>query len=58
MGSTALNEVSGRNGIPVELFTTLKDDAIKVLAFSMSDNLEDPTVATRLKIIPVHQIMC
>ena len=53
-GSTALNKASGCNGIPVEPFTTLKDDAIRVLASSMSENLEDPTVATRLKIIPVH----
>ena len=29
-GSTALNKASGCNGIPVELFKTLKDDAIKV----------------------------
>ena len=29
--STAVNKASGCNGIPVELFTTLKDDAIKVL---------------------------
>ena len=29
--STAVNKTSGCNGIPVELFKTLKDDAIKVL---------------------------
>ena len=28
---TAVNKVFGCNGIPVELFKTLKDDAIKVL---------------------------
>ena len=28
---TAVNKTSGCNGIPVELFKTLKDDAIKVL---------------------------
>ena len=31
LGSTAVNKVSGCDGIPVELFKTLKDDAIKVL---------------------------
>ena len=30
LGSTAVNKASGYNGIPVELFKTLKDDAIKV----------------------------
>ena len=31
LGSPALNKASGRNGIPVKLFKTLKDNAIKVL---------------------------
>ena len=31
LGSTAVNKARGYNGIPVELFKTLKDDAIKVL---------------------------
>ena len=31
LGSTAVNKASGCNGIPVELFKTLKDDAVKVL---------------------------
>ena len=31
LGSTAVNEASGSNGIPVELFKILKDDDIKVL---------------------------
>ena len=31
LGSTAINKASGCNGIPVELFKTLQDDAIKVL---------------------------
>ena len=31
LGNTAVNEVTGCNGIPVELFKTLKDDVIKVL---------------------------
>ena len=31
LGNSALNKHSGCNGIPVELFKTLKDDVIKVL---------------------------
>ena len=31
LGSTAVNKARGCDGIPVELFKTLKDDAIKVL---------------------------
>ena len=31
LGSITMNKVSGGNGIPVEPFQTLKDDAVKVL---------------------------
>ena len=31
LGSTTTNKASGGNGIPVELFQILKDDAVKVL---------------------------
>ena len=31
LGSITLNKVSGGDGIPVELFQILKDDAVKVL---------------------------
>ena len=31
LGSTAMNKPSGGDGIPVELFQILKDDAVKVL---------------------------
>ena len=31
LGSTTANKASGCDGFPVELFKTLKDDAIKVL---------------------------
>ena len=31
LGSTTTNKVSGGDGIPVEIFQTLKDDAVKVL---------------------------
>ena len=31
LGSIIMNKVSGRDGIPVELFQILKDDAVKML---------------------------
>ena len=31
LGSTVVNKANGCNGVPVELFKTLKDDAIKGL---------------------------
>ena len=31
LGSITMNKASGRDGIPVELFQILKDDAVKVL---------------------------
>ena len=31
LGNIAMNKASGGNGIPVELFQNLKDDAVKVL---------------------------
>ena len=33
LGSIAMNKASGGDGIPTELFQTLKDDAVKVLHF-------------------------
>ena len=53
---TAANKASGCNGIPVELFKTLKDDGIRVLAFNMSANLEDPAVAIGLEKSSPHPI--
>ena len=40
-----MNKASWGDGIPVELFQTLKDDA----ALNMPANLENSTVATRLE---------
>ena len=31
LGSMTMNKASGRDGIPVELFQILKDDAVKVM---------------------------
>ena len=44
LGSITTNKASGGDGIPVELFQILKDDAVKVL-YSMSANLENSAVA-------------
>ena len=43
-----MNKASRGDGIPVELFQILNDDAIKVL-YSMSTNLETSTVATGME---------
>ena len=44
LGSITMNKASGGDGIPVELFQILKDDAVKVPA-----NLENSAVATGLE---------
>ena len=53
LGSITMNKASGGDGIPVELFQILKDDAVKVL-HSMSANLENPAVATELEKVSFH----
>ena len=45
--SITTNKTSGGNGIPVELFQILKDDAVTVL--NMPANLENSAVATGLE---------
>ena len=47
LGSITTNKSSGGDGIPVELFQILRDDAVKVL-LNMSANLENSAVATGL----------
>ena len=54
LGSTAVNKASGYNGIPVELFKTLKGWCLQGVAFNMSANLEDPAVATGLEKVNSH----
>ena len=50
LGSISMNKASGGDGIPVELFQILKDDAVKVLSLlCMSENLENSAVATGLE---------
>ena len=48
--SITMNKASGRDGIPVELFQILKDDAVKVL----HSNLENSAVATGLEKLSFH----
>ena len=48
LGSITLNKAGGGDGIPVELFQILKDDAVKVLHLR-SANLENSAVTTRLE---------
>ena len=44
-----MNKATGGDGIPVELFQILKDDAMKVLQLNMPANLENSAVATGLE---------
>ena len=54
LGSITTNKGSGGDGIPVELFQILKEDAVKSAAFSMPANLENSAVATGLEKVSVH----
>ena len=53
LGSITTNKASGGDGIPVELFQILKDDAVNML-HSMSANLESSAVATGLEKVSFH----
>ena len=48
LGSITMNKASGGDGIPVELFQILKDDAVSV-ALNMPANLENSALATGLE---------
>ena len=50
LDSITMNEASGGDGIPVELFQILKDDA----ALNMPANLENSAVATGLEKVSFH----
>ena len=52
--SITMNEASGGDGIPAELFQILKEDAVKVLALNMPANLENSAVATGLEKVIFH----
>ena len=49
LGSITTNKASGGDGIPVELFQILKDDAVKALHSICCTNLENSAVATGLE---------
>ena len=50
-----MNKASGDDGIPVELFQVLKDDAVKVLhSINMPANMENSAVATGLEKVSFH----
>ena len=52
--SITTNKASGSDGIPVEMFQILKDDAVKVLQLNMPANLENSAVATGLEKVSFH----
>ena len=49
LGSITMNKASGDDGIPVELFQILKDDAVKVLHSICETIWKTPAVATGLE---------
>ena len=49
LGSITMNKASGADGIPVELFQILKDDAMKVLHSICPANMENSAEATGLE---------
>ena len=49
LGNITMNKASGGNGIPVELFQILKDDAVKNTVLNMAANLENTAVTTGLE---------
>ena len=53
LGNITTNKASGCDGIPVELFQILKDDAMKVL-YSICQQLENSAVATGLEKVSFH----
>ena len=54
LGSITTNKARGGDGIPVELFKIIKDDAVKSAALNMSANLENLAVATGLEKVSFH----
>ena len=54
LGNITANRVGGGDGIPVELFQILKDDAVKVLQLNMPVNMENSLVAKGLEKVSVY----
>ena len=53
LGSGTTNKGNGGDGIPAELFKTLKDGAIKVL-YSINQKIWNPAVAIGLEKVNPH----
>ena len=53
LGSITTNKASGGDGIPVELYQILKDDAVKVL-HSICQQMENSAVITGLDKVSFH----
>ena len=49
-----MNKTGEGDGIPVELFQILKDDAVKVLQLNIPANLENSAVTTGLEKVSFH----
>ena len=54
LGSNTMNKASRGDGIPVELFQILKDDAGESATLNMPANLENSAVATGLERVSFH----
>ena len=54
LGSISTNKASGSDGIPVELFQILKDDACESAALIRPENLENSAVVTELEKVSFH----
>ena len=54
LGSITTNKASGDDGIPVELFQILKNNAVKSAALNMPSNLENSAVVTGLEKVSFH----
>ena len=54
LGSIIMNKASGGDGIPVELFQILQDDAVKVLHSICQQIWKTHQVATGLKKVSFH----
>ena len=54
LGSVTTNKASGGDGIPVELFQILKDDAVKVLHSICQQILENSALDTGLEKVSFH----
>ena len=54
LGSITTNKAIGGDGIPVELFQILKDDAVKVLHSICQQFFKNSAVATGLEKVSFH----